>query len=171
MAWRSVGRALFSRLAGGSRPSVFLLVVLLFGAGGCRSVAPLAPANLQEPGWTVREGQAVWRLPQGQREIAGEVLAATRNDGRSFVQFSKAPFTLVMAQATPERWEAEFPPQNKHYAGRGAPPARLIWLSLARVLAGEPAPRNWLWHRDAKGWRLENRATGESLEGYFTTGA
>jgi hypothetical protein len=117
----------------------------------------------------VRQGQAVWRLPRGQREIAGELLVATQENGRSFVQFSKGPFTLVTAQATPGRWEVEFPTQNKHYSGRGRPPQRLIWLYLPRVLSGRPPPGNWSWHRDANGWRLDNRAQGESVEGYFTT--
>ncbi|HVV71537.1 MAG TPA: hypothetical protein VHI52_08570, partial [Verrucomicrobiae bacterium] len=61
----------------------------------------------------------------------------------------------------------EFPPQNKHYAGRGAPPKRLIWLYLPRVLSGQPPPKNWVWQQDNTRWHLENRANGESIEGYF----
>jgi hypothetical protein len=158
------------RLNWGPWSFLWVWVLILPALFGCRSVPQLAPANLKEPGWTVRTGQAVWRLPQGQREIAGEVLVATRDHGQSFVQFSKSPFTLVVAQATPQGWQVEFPPQNKHYAGRGAPPTRLLWLYLPRVLSGQPPPRHWIWHWDASGWRLENPATGESLEGYFSNG-
>jgi hypothetical protein len=96
----------------------------------------LPPANLQEPGWKVHSGQAVWRLEHGKTEIAGDVLVATRADGQSFVEFTKSPFSLVIAQASPRQWQVEFPPQNKHYAGPGEPPKRLIWLYLPRVLAG-----------------------------------
>ena len=110
----------------------------------------------------------IWRLPHGQREIAGDVMVATKANGDgAFVQFSKTPFPLVIGQASADRWQVEFPPQNRRYAGRGRPSKRLIWLYLPRVLSGEPPPKNWIWHQDTNGWRLENTATGESLEGFF----
>jgi len=145
------------------------LVPLLGCLGiGCQAVPPLSKVDFNEPGWQVLQGQAVWRLASGGREIAGDVLVATKGAARSFVQFSKSPFPLVIAQATADHWQIEFPPQNRHYAGRGTPPKRLIWLYLARVLSDEPPPKNWTWQQDASGWRLENRATGESLEGFFS---
>ena len=145
---------------------VGLLVLLL--AMGCRTILPpLPPLNLKEPGWTVREGQAVWHLAHGTREIAGDVLVATRQDGETFVQFSKVPFPLVTARTRASRWQAELPPQNKYYAGRGQPPRRLIWLYLPRMLTGQPPPKNWSWRQDGNQWHLENRTTGESVEGYF----
>ena len=152
-----------------SRVAPLLCLLLALGVAGCRTV-PLPAVNLKEPGWTVHEGQAVWRLEHGTREIAGEVLVATQADGRALVQFTKAPFPLVIGQETPNRWQVEFPPQNRHYSGRGKPPKRLIWLYLPRVLAGQQPPANWRWHEDNSGWRLENRASGEALEGYFTQG-
>ncbi len=148
---------------------VLLLLIPLAVACACQTLGPhLSPANLQEPGWTVHQGQAVWHLPKGGREIAGDVLLATRQDGESFVQFSKTPFTLVTAQSNAQGWRAEFPPQNKHYSGRGAPPKRLLWLYLPRALSGKSLPKGFSWRQDANGWRLENKASGESLEGYFT---
>ena len=136
---------------------------------GCQTTAPLPQVNLAEPGWKVLQGQAVWRPEHGTREIAGDLIVATGPADRSFVQFSKSPFPLVIAQGTANRWSIEFPPQNKHYAGRGKPPLRLIWLYLPRVLAGEPPPKGWIWRADAAQWHLENTATGESLEGYFNS--
>jgi len=155
------------RLVNKLRVLLFLVIPLAFSS--CETVPPLAPVNLQEPGWTLREGQAVWRMKRGGREIAGEILLATRPDGQVFVQFSKNPFPLMVAQAARDTWQVEVPTQNKHYSGHGRPPARLIWLCLPRVLAGEPPPKNWSWQRlPDNGWRLENPATGESLEGYFS---
>lgn len=149
-----------------------LLFLLLFPAlmfcAGCQTASTrLQPIDLKEPGWTVHEGQAVWHLPHGEREIAGDVLVATRPDGRSFVQFSKSPFPLVTAQSAPNQWAVEFPPQNKHYAGKGEPPKRLLWLYLPRVLSGIPPPNGFTWHEDSDEWRLENKANKESLEGFF----
>src|SRR3954451_12755208 len=116
-------------------PWIVIALVAILGGAGCRTVAPLSAANLKEPGWTVREGQAVWQAKKGAPEIAGEILLATRGNGRTFVQFSKTPFPLVIAQSTTNTWQAELPTQNKWYSGRGKPPTRLIWLYLPRVLA------------------------------------
>lgn len=149
---------------------VLLGLLALLNAVGCRTTQPLPAANLQEPGWTVRNGQAVWHLQQGNREIAGDVLVAIRSDGESFVQFSKTPFPLVIGQATSDRWQVSFPPQNKHYSAHGKPPARVLWLYLPRALSKQPLPSDFCWHEDANGWKLENRSNGESIEGYFVDG-
>lgn len=128
---------------------------------------PLPPADLNEPGWEIRTGQAVWRLPHGETELAGDLLIATCSNHRAFLQFTKSPFPLLVAQENASRWEVALPSQNKRYAGKGAPPKRLIWLYLPRILQGAPAPKGWTWHLDADGWQLENAETGESLEGFF----
>ncbi len=169
------------------------LVAVCFLTLACQSIAPrLPPANLSESGWTIHLGQAVWHLPKthaalaspkaavaapatslshvsaGGREIAGDVLLATKPDSEVFIQFSKTPFTLVTAQSTAQAWRVEFPPQNKHYSGRGAPPKRLLWLYLPRALSNKTLPAGLSWHEDTNGWRLANSVAGESLEGYFT---
>src|SRR5258708_3062502 len=55
------------------------LLLVLLGVVGCRTAAPLPVVNLKEPGWTVREGQAVWRRDRKAPEIAGDILVATRS--------------------------------------------------------------------------------------------
>ena len=143
-----------------------LLVVI--SSPGCRTAPPLPPADLQQPGWVVREGQAVWRTKREAPEIAGEVLVATHSDGRALVQFTKNPFPLVIAQITTTGWQIELPSQNKRYSGRGKPPTRLIWFYLPRALSGGPLPKEWSWHSaENSGWRLENWRTGEMIEGFF----
>jgi hypothetical protein len=101
-------------------------------------------------------------------EIAGELIAATRADGASFVQFTKTPFPFAVAQTSPTGWQIEFPPENRRYAGPGTPPSRIGWFQLSRALAGSPLALPWSWQSSQSGWRLENSSTGESLEGYFT---
>jgi len=146
----------------------FAALLLLFT--GCQTLPPLPAVNLKEPGWKVHQGQAVWRRARSAPEIAGEILVATRADGRSFVQFTKAPFPFVTAQTTPEGWEVTAPAQNRRYSGHGQPPARILLLVLPRALAGQPLAENFSWRSDSNGWRLENRKTGESLEGYLGNG-
>jgi len=151
---------------------LFLLPLYLFlfllGSTSCSTLShPLPPANLSEPGWKVRQGQAIWKLPGSQSEIAGEVIFASSPQGKTFIQFSKSPFTMVVGQCTPKRWQVEFPPQNKRYAGPGNPPKRLTWLQLARVLAGKNPPTGWTWTESEGNWRLQNPGNGETIEGFF----
>lgn len=143
-------------------------LIMLIG-GGCQSLSRAwPPVDLKAPGWTVRQGQAVWKLPHSDRDVAGDVTVALGPEGRSFVQFSKTPFPLVIGQTTAHRWQIEFPPQNKRYLGSGAPPRRAMWLYLPRVLSGKPPPPHWTWSDTNGNWRLGNPVTGESIEGFFT---
>jgi len=144
-------------------------VALALLCGGCASFSkPLPPVNLQAPGWTVRQGQAVWKLPaKGDHDLAGEVLVATGPDDQTFVQFSKTPFPILIGQTSGNHWQVELPPQNKRYAGPGLPPKRLIWLYLPRALAGKSLPANCHWTNSGSDWRLANQKTGEAIEGFF----
>jgi hypothetical protein len=153
---------------GCSRARALLLICSFVALSACRTVPPLNAVDLQGPGWTVRQGQAVWQRPHGAPEIAGEILLATCENGRSLVQFSKNGFPLLTAQSQADAWQLELPTQNKRYSGHGLPPKRLLALYLPRVLAGEKLPQGWSWSQLPDGaWRLENHRTGESLEGYF----
>lgn len=145
--------------------AICLLLVL---GSGCQTVAPLPAVDFNQPGWTVRQGQAVWKRGRSMPEIAGDIIVATGPDGRSFVQFSKNPFPLVIAQSTATAWQVETPTDNKHYSGHGNPPKRLMFLYIPRALEGRPLPRHWTWQKmENNGWRLKNPASGESLEVYF----
>lgn len=162
-----------------NRWSLFLLLAL----SGCMTAPHLQKADLSGPGWTVQQGQAVWH-PPGQRifapphaalppsrrppEIAGDLIVATRTDGSAFVQFSKTPFTVAIAQMTPTGWQLEIPPQNRRYARPGKPPAQIVWFQLADGLTGKPVAKHWTWHGSASNFRLENPSSGESLEGFLT---
>jgi hypothetical protein len=142
-------------------------LLLLLSVTGCRTPVPFPPVNLKEPGWTVRNGEAVWRRERGGDGIAGEFLAATRADGRAFVQLSKDAFPLAVGQTSPSAWTIEFPLQNKHYSGRGQAPSRIILLQLPQVLAGAAPTKDISWEpRKEGGGRLQNHSTGESLEVY-----
>src|SRR5437868_2795010 len=125
------------------RPCIVALLLAL--SAGCRTARPLPPANLNQPGWTAHTGQAVWKRGRGKPELAGEILVATRPNGRTFVQFSKAAFPLLTAQSSPEAWEVQTPINNQRHSGRGKPPTRLFLLWLPRALLGQPLPRSWSW--------------------------
>ena len=143
-------------------------VFLIFVLTGCRSLPPLPQANLSEPGWKVYEGQAVWRAKKDAPEIAGEILLATNRNNGAFVQFTKTPFPIVIAQTTANAWQVEAPAKSRRYTRSGSPPARVLWLQLPRAFQGLPLPKKWSWKNSDDGWRIENISTGESLEGFFT---
>jgi len=135
---------------------------------GCRTIGTISPIDLAEPGWRVRQGQAVWQMPGKRPELAGELTLAMNADGRCFLEFAKVPFPFVRAKCTGSRWEIEFPPQKLRFAGGGAPPKRLAWLQVCRALAGKEARAPWRLERRADGsWRLDNTRNKESVEGYL----
>jgi hypothetical protein len=136
---------------------------------GCRLVPRLPPVDLSAAGWKTYQGQAVWRTERNAPEIAGELLLATNSTGSAFVQFTKTPLPFIVAQSTASAWELHSVPDNKTYSGRGAPPVKALWLWLPVCLAGAPPQGSLSWQRlENNGWRLENRATGEFLEGYLS---
>jgi hypothetical protein len=134
----------------------------------CRTIPPLAPADLSQPGWGVRQGQAVWKPTDGRVELSGELLLATNVNGDMFVQFSKNPFPMATAQTAGPRWRIEFGSGNYTTGGLGHPPARFGWFELAPALAGARLDSAWHFERTAtNNWKLWNHRTGETLEGYL----
>lgn len=110
---------------------------------GCGSLLkPLPPINLQETGWNVRQGQAVWQPELSAPELVGDLLLAIHPDGRSFVQFSKG-LPIVHGQRSGSQWEVSFPPENRNYRGRGTPPKRIVWLHLPDLLQGSEPKGEW----------------------------
>jgi len=150
-------------------PRLLIWLLTLATVAACRTAPPLPPVNLSEPRWTLQQGQAVWRSRRDAPEIAGELLIASRDDPLTFLQFTKTPLPFVVVQMTSNRWQIQFLADNKTYSGCGQPPAQIAWLQLPRCLAGTVPPSQWKWDKLAGGrWRLENKSTGEMLDGYLT---
>ena len=144
------------------------LLLLSWLLTACSTTPILPPADFSQPGWNVRQAQAVWTPKRGGPEIAGEVLIARHDDKRAFVQFSKTPFPILVAQTTPGRWEMTFIPDQRTFGGGGRPWPRFSWLYLAPALQGEKLPEKLRFNpTGTEGWRLENHSTGEVIEGSF----
>jgi hypothetical protein len=142
-----------------------LLTAVVFSLG-CRNVPLLKPLDLSEPGWTLRQGQALWIPRDGAGELAGELLIATHPNGGGFVQFSKTPLPLVVAQITSNTWRIQFVAENQTFSGRGQPPTRFLWLHLAPCLLGRPAVKPVRYQNESGGaLSLTNLVTGESIRG------
>ncbi len=140
---------------------------MLLVLAGCQTPAPLH-FDTNEPGWQVRQGQAVWRLQAQATELAGELVVARHPDGRAFVQFAKPPVTLASATQSRETWQFALPLQRRSGRGHNPPPPTVVWFQLVRLLRGESTGPDWRGERFADGrWRLENIRTGETLEGFL----
>src|SRR5688500_19299268 len=99
-------------------PAVALLFLV---AAGCATSRRLPPADFSAPGWTVQNGQAVWK--SGSSDLAGELIFAKRSDGSTALQFIKTPLPLVTAQTRGDRWTITFVADTRTVAGQGAHPA------------------------------------------------
>lgn len=133
---------------------------------GCRAPAPFGQVDLSVPSWKGRTGQALWRPGREKPEIVGDLIVAKNDDGRAYAQFSKA-LPIATARLSPGGWEADFPPQDKHYSAPGRPPKRIVWLQLLRVLNGQTASANWITQEKSDEFVLEDPTTGERLEVHF----
>jgi len=148
--------------------ALLLLVVALAGTG-CMTSLDRSLFTVAGPGWTVQEGQALWRPGRRYPELAGEIVMARHEDGRCGIQFTKTTLPVVLAQTTATDWLIQFPPQRLSFGGGGAPPRRFTWLYLSAALAGHELPGNFSFQRRPDGgWRLENTRTGETLEGFLS---
>lgn len=93
---------------------------------------------------------------------------ASHEDGRCVIQFAKTPLPILMGQTSRTNWFIEFPAQKMSFAGRGTPPVRFSWLHLPAALAGKPLPAAISFQLKPEGrWRLENKRSGETLEGFL----
>jgi hypothetical protein len=147
-------------------PECWLVCLFLTVLLGCETGPPLPPLNLSAPGWHTRTGQAVWKPDRSKPEIVGDLLISWDDTGNAYLQFSKA-FPIVSARLGSNRWEVEFPPQNKRYAAPGNPPARIVWLQLLRAMTGGEINRRWSLDRTDNARTLSNKGSGESLEVHF----
>ena len=140
------------------------LLSLLLAFTSCRTLPQMAPVDLAQPNWTVRQGQAVWQPQAGQAEMIGEVLVALHPAGDFLVEFSKAPFPVVSAQQRADRWQIRFALVNRTRRGSRAPPEPILWLQVASALQGRPVPPIIHTSQTSSNcWVLENMRTGERL--------
>jgi len=122
--------------------------------------------DLSASGWTVRQGQAVWKTHDS--EIAGELILASHADGRSSVQFIKTPLPLVSAQSQGQLWTIRFFADNRTISGRGSPPTQLLWLHLAPALRGHALPKPLQFKIESGGdWEVGSE-NGETISGFLS---
>ena len=155
------------------RSALLLLVVTMFIAAlaGCSSLPPQPSMDISESGWVVREGQANWKAKPGATDTTGRLLVALHWDGRAVVRFTASGETLVVAQSTPNAWQAQLPGEKRLRSGHGQPSRQILWLQLPEGLLGNSATdTDWVLARQRGGaWAFRNDLTGETLAGQLKT--
>jgi hypothetical protein len=148
----------------GAKPLLFAAIFQLLLTLGCRTGPPPVPVDLSQAGWHLRQGQALWRSKQQAPEIAGEIVLATNQNARAFIEFIKNPLPLLSAEINPGGWHIEFIPEKRSFSGRGRPPRRLLWLQLLRALQDLPPPAGVQFKKAEQGeFHIEDTRTGESI--------
>ncbi len=143
-----------------------ILSLLLLTSGCASSGKRLFTATGSD--WHVLQGQAIWKPRKKMPEIGGDLVMAVDTNGRCLLEFSKTPMTLVRTQMTPEHWLIDFPPRDISFSGSHRPPMRFLWLQLWPALSGRTLPEPLSFQRKPDGgWRLENKSSGETLEGFL----
>ena len=155
--------------------SFFCLVYLVLLTGlmffsGCATNTPETFFTVSGPDWHVRQGQALWTPKMGASQFGGDLVLATDNNGRSFVQFDKMPLSLVTVQLTTNQWMLRFPQfNNAFYKGHKPATTRAVFLYLPDAIAGKSLPKPLSFEQKADGsWKLANPKTGESVEGFLS---
>lgn len=143
-------------------PFLLLLPVLWFI--GCSRLLPLPAVDLDDPEWTVWEGQALWTPRSDRTSLAGDLLVARNPDGDVLISFSKSPFPIFTAQTSGRSWRIDFIDKGRSYSGLGRPPSRFVWFRLPELIEGTPAPKPWAVERSAENeWTILNLKTGEKV--------
>lgn len=128
------------------------------------SAPPLKKVDLEDPGWRIWRGQALWKPGAERPTLAGDIIVARHQNGDILVNFSKSPLPLVTARTAGGTWRFDIVEGGRFYSGRGSPPKRIVWFFLPALLDGETMPKNWKAEMTEKSvWAVRNQQTGETI--------
>ena len=130
----------------------------------CSRLVSLPEVDLDDPKWTIWEGQALWTPRSDMTALAGDLIVGRTEDRDILVNFSKSPFPIFTCQSTGTRWRIDFIDKGRSYSGFGRPPKRFVWFQLPDLLEGASPPKHWeVAEETDKDWLLLNKKTGEKI--------
>ena len=140
-----------------------LYLSVAWGAG-CSRIVSLPEVDLDDPKWTIWEGQALWTPRSDLTALAGDLIVGRTENEDILVSFSKSPFPIFTCQSTGTRWRIDFIDKGRSYSGFGRPPKRFVWFQLPDLLEGASPPKHWdVGEETDNDWLLFNRKTGEKI--------
>ncbi len=138
-----------------------LLVIIL---SSCTTRVLLPEVDLSSPGWTIWNGQALWKAEADRPAIAGEILLARNINGDVLISFAKPPVPIFTAQASGKRWKIDFIHTQRTHSGTGGPPSRFVWFQIPSLLQDATVPNGWqVLAVDDPIWELRNPDSGEHI--------
>jgi len=131
---------------------------------GCAATPRLPEVDLEDPDWSVRTCQVLWRSRSDRPELAGELFLAKHKNGDVYVSLTKALIPIFTAQTSGRKWRIAFVEEGRSYDGRWFPPEQFIWFRMWELLDGADAPESWeVRTSDGREWLLMNANTGEKI--------
>ena len=133
---------------------------------GCAIGTPtLEKVDLEEPGWRLYNGQALWNPGAKRPTIAGEIIVASHERGDILVDFSKSTLPLITAQIVGDIWRFEVFESGKSYSGKTPPPKRVFWFYLPALVEGKSLPKSWMAETTEEGaWTVRRKGTDEMIK-------
>lgn len=159
---------ILSKLGGRAAVCGTALLTLALTAG-CYShhVYSFPKVMVSGPGWTMYNGQVIWKATASVPELAGDLFVAVNTNGQAVMQFSKTlPF--LTAQMDNSHWQVNIPSQGKNYSGGYPLPSHFGWLQIPALLRHQSLTSPWTLTGSLDSWEIRNAATGEYLRGYFS---
>ncbi len=142
-----------------------LLLGLLFLIS-CSQNITMPTVDLQQAGWQVWTGQALWQPPGNKPRIAGDMLISLHQNGDRYIELIKGPVAVFSAQTHADHWSLKLIDRGDAYAGNGNPPKRFVWFYLPEMIRqqGQKPLKHWQVNfPDANTIVLHNKASGEAI--------
>ena len=131
---------------------------------GCAGTPRLPEVDLEDPDWSVRTCQVLWKSRFDRPELAGELLLAKHKNGDVYISLTKTLVPIFTAQTSGRRWRIAFVEEGRSYDGSWWPPEQFIWFRLWDLLDGVSPPEPWdVRTSDGREWQLMNANTGEKI--------
>jgi len=142
-----------------------LLVCLLWGMvlSSCSTGVSLPEVDLSAPGWTVWNGQALWKAEAERPAIAGEIVLARHDNGDVLINFAKPPVPIFTAQLSGVNWKIDFIYSQNTHSGTDGAPSRFVWFQIPSLLQSAVVPEGWQVQVAKPVWELLDPNSGEHI--------
>jgi hypothetical protein len=162
--WRS--RRFGDRLSRSGMKCASLIGFIFAAITGCAlSTPPFEQVDLEEPGWRLYSGQALWNPGAESPTLAGDIIVAIHESGNILVNFSKSAIPLITAQIVGDTWRLEVIEGGKSYSGKIPPPKRVFWFFLPDLIEGKEIPKSWMAETTEKGaWTVIKNNADEMIK-------
>lgn len=144
--------------------AVLSTVITAAALTGCAASPRLPEVDLEDPDWSVRTSQVLWKPRADRPELAGELFLAKHKNGDVYISLTKSLIPIFTAQTSGRNWRIAFVEEGRTYDGKWWPPQQFIWFRIWDLMDGATVPESWHVSRpDVREWLFLNNNTGEKI--------